>query len=125
MNLSKLNKAVGDVCPISGVYIGKTNDKSTWGFHPLETATDEQKTAAQAVIDAADLSIIDDVMEISKLTIVDRLIAAGKINDAMSAMSANPIAKMRWDAAVAIDIKDESVIALLTAIGVDPNTILY
>lgn len=125
MNLAKLHNAIAAVCPISGIYIGSETNKDTWGFHPAIEATAEQIAAAQAVIDAADLSIIDDAVEISKLTIVDRLIAAGKINDAMTALAADPVAKLRWDAATSIDTKDADVIALLTAIGVEPNTILY
>lgn len=125
MNLSKLHDAISAVCPISGVYIGNETDKNTWGFNAIETATAEEIAAAQAVIDAADLTIIDDVREISKLVIVDRLIALGKIEDAMTALNANAVAKLRWDAAVSVKIDDPDVIALLQAISVNLEDVLY
>jgi hypothetical protein len=61
---------------------------------------------------------------IDKLTIVDRLIAAGKIEAALSALASDAVTKARWDAAVHIDTTDPVVTGLLTAIGADPVAIL-
>ena len=60
MNLDKLKKDIAAVCPVSEICIGATGDKTTWTFSVLESATPEQVEAAQAVIDAADLSILDE-----------------------------------------------------------------
>jgi len=125
MNISKLHNAVAAVCPINGISIGNASDKTTWTFKALETATTEQITAAQAIIDNTDLSIFDDVKYISKLAIVDRLIALGKLSDAMTALNSDATKKARWDAATEIATDDVDVIAVLTACGVDYTQVLY
>jgi hypothetical protein len=61
---------------------------------------------------------------LGKLLILDRLIAAGKADAAMTALDAAPLMRLRWDAAVEIYSDDADVIALLTAIGADPAVIL-
>jgi hypothetical protein len=61
---------------------------------------------------------------VPKLTLVDRLIAAGKAEEAMAALNADPIAKLRWDAATEISSADTTVISFLTAIGAKPDEIL-
>ena len=65
------------------------------------------------------------VKEITKLTIVDRLIAIDKLSDALTVIESNATQKARWDAAMYIKIDDADVIAVLTAIGVDSSAILY
>ena len=62
---------------------------------------------------------------IDKLIIVDRLIAFGKLPDALTALNSDTTKKARWDAATQIAVDDTDVIAVLTAIGVEPNTVLY
>jgi hypothetical protein len=73
----------------------------------------------------SELNIENIPTEISKLTIVDRLISAGKLSDAMTALESDTTAKARWEAAVSININDPDVITLLNSISVDPETILY
>ena len=46
-----LDAAVRAVCPIVGVHIGAAEDKSTWYCTFDDSASDEQKAAAQSVID--------------------------------------------------------------------------
>lgn len=48
---AKLDEAVKAVAPISGVSIGRRDDRSTWKAHFNDNATPEQIEAAQAVID--------------------------------------------------------------------------
>lgn len=62
--------------------------------------------------------------EVSKLLIVDRLIAASKAEAAMAALGSDAVAKLRWDAATAIYADDPAVLGLLAAIGADPAVIL-
>ena len=123
--LNKLVNLINDVCPVSCVYIGDPSDKTTWTFTATEDATDDEKTAAQAVIDEADLSILDDIVYIDKLVIVDRLIALGKLSDALVALNSDVTKKARWDAATEIATDDSDVIMVLSAIGVDPSAVLY
>jgi len=125
MQLAKLQTLINAVCPNSGIYIGNENDKTTWTFKASEVATPEQIAAAQAIIDAVDLSILDDVKYIPKLAITDRLIALGKLSDAMAALNLDATKKARWDAATEIALNDADVIALLTACGIDASQVLY
>ena len=125
MNLLKLHDAVAAVCPIHGVSVGDGENKTTWIISFKDEATNEEKAAAQAVIDAADLSILANVKYISKLAIVDRLIALGKLSDAMTALNSDATKKARWDAATEIATDDVDVIAVLTACGVDYTQVLY
>jgi len=62
--------------------------------------------------------------EVPKLLIVDRLIQAGLIDQAIAALSSNAVARFRWDAANVVFADDEQVLGLLTAIGADPEVIL-
>ena len=63
---------------------------------------------------------------IPKLAIVDRLIALGKLTDALTALNSDVEKKARWDAATQIALDDADVIAVLTAIGItDTSTVLY
>lgn len=126
MSPVKLHNAIVAVCPIHGVSVGDAENKTTWTFDAQESATTEQLAAAQAVIDNADLSILDDVKFITKLEIIDRLIVFGKLADALAALNSDATKKARWDAATEIATDDADVIALLTAIGIaDTSTVLY
>lgn len=48
----KVEAAIKAVCPINGVSIGRVNDKSTWRIDFKDEATQEQRQAAQAALDA-------------------------------------------------------------------------
>lgn len=62
---------------------------------------------------------------VPKLLVVDRLIAAGKLSDAVAALAASSLAiQQRWAAASQIYSDDPDALALLAAIGADPETIL-
>src|SRR5690606_25589695 len=52
----KIHEAVAAVCPIVGVSVGTPNDKSTWRIHYAPDATDEQRAAAIAVVEAFDIA---------------------------------------------------------------------
>ena len=125
MNLEKLHNAIAAICPIDGVSIGIQDDKTTWRIDFKDEATADEKAAAQAVIDAADLSILDDIVYIDKLVLTDRLIALDKLPDALTALNSDTTKKARWDAATVIALNDADVIAVLAAIGIDPDAVLY
>jgi hypothetical protein len=63
---------------------------------------------------------------VPKSLIVDRLNTTGKLAAAQAALNANLYVRERWYAAdkPAIYADDPEVLALLTAIGADPNVIL-
>lgn len=63
---------------------------------------------------------------ILKSVIVSRLIEAGKIGAAKAALDSNPAAFARWFASdrPAVNHDDPEAIALLKAIGADPDAIL-
>lgn len=51
---AKLDAAIKAVCPILGVSIRRKDDKATWRIDFRPEATQPQKDAAQAVLDAFD-----------------------------------------------------------------------
>ncbi len=61
---------------------------------------------------------------VPKLTIVDRLIAAGQDDAAFQALAADARKQRRWDAATDVWSDDADALALLAAIGADPAVIL-
>jgi hypothetical protein len=73
------------------------------------------------VIDAVALP---HTVYISKLDLVDRIIAAGRIIEAISLIESDPIMKIRWEAAVKIAVNDPTAIMLLAAIGLNPEEML-
>lgn len=56
MIAAKIDAAVKAVCPIYGVSVGNPADKSTWSIDFKPEATAPQRAAAQAAIDAFDLT---------------------------------------------------------------------
>lgn len=67
--VEKVDAALKAVCPIDGVSIGRDSDKTTWRIDFSESATADQRAAAQGVIDSFDvtktlqISAIDDQLE--------------------------------------------------------------
>jgi hypothetical protein len=56
LTASDIHAKLAAVAPIDGISIGSSTDKSTWIIQFQDSATDAQKTAAQAVLDAIDLT---------------------------------------------------------------------
>lgn len=54
MNIAKLDQKIRAVCHAHGVSVGKKSDKKTWRIDFTPEATEAEKKAAQAVIDAFD-----------------------------------------------------------------------
>jgi hypothetical protein len=80
MNLFKLHNAIKKVCPIHGVSIGKdVTDKTKWQISFKDEATADQRTAAQGIIDAAELSILDDPVTVSSYEFLNRFTQAERI----------------------------------------------
>lgn len=54
---SRLHESIAAVCPIIGIQVGNVDDRSTWTIQFDPSATAQQRTNAQAVINAFDPSI--------------------------------------------------------------------
>ena len=60
MIAAKLDNAIKIVCPIHGVSIGRRDDKATWRINFKDEATEQQRLAARAVLDAFDANQPDN-----------------------------------------------------------------
>lgn len=49
-----VQEAVDAVCPNFGIEFGRIADKTTWAIHFKDEATEDERAAAQAVLDAFD-----------------------------------------------------------------------
>mgnify|MGYP001583298092 CR=1 FL=1 len=84
MIAAKLDATIKAVCPIEGVSIGRRDDKATWRIDFKPKATQPQKDAAQAVLDAFD-PVAADIPPPKEETVADlkaALIAKGVITQA-------------------------------------------
>jgi hypothetical protein len=61
---------------------------------------------------------------IAKLTLIDRLAAAGLFPAALAALQSDPLQYERWQALTEIDPQNEEIRSLLTAIGGDLDALL-
>ena len=60
--IEKLSQLISAVCPIDGVSIGRKNDKATWRID-FKECTEEQKSAALAVVKAYDFEAEEKAVE--------------------------------------------------------------
>jgi len=120
MKLNKLHNAITAVCPIHGVSIGDETDKTTWTISFKDEATDEEKTAAQAIIDAVDVSILDDPVTVSSYEFLNRF-----TSDERAAIRASTNTSVQdfvclVQAAQIVDFSDETALegmAYLVSVG--------
>lgn len=63
MIASKIYSEISIVCPIDGVSIGNTSDKSTWKINFSQSATAQQRSAAQAAIENFDVSAFNQTQQ--------------------------------------------------------------
>lgn len=76
-NTRGLYEAVAAVCPIESISYGRKDDKQTWRIDFLPEATDEQRAAAQAVVDAFDPSIDPPPVKTRIEKLADLMVANG------------------------------------------------
>jgi hypothetical protein len=82
-----LHAKVAAVAPIVGVSVGSVDDKATWRIDFDPKATDAQRKAAQAVIDAFDVAAEQSQLEVKEVRdqkiagLADILIAKGIITE--------------------------------------------
>ncbi len=96
------------------------------GGPPTRIASEEDLDAVLADAGHGDRAPHPPKRTVLKSVIVSRLIAADKIGAAKAALDANPAAFARWFASdrPAINHDDPDALALLTAIGADPDAIM-
>lgn len=75
---AELHEQVAAVAPITGLDFGSLSDKSTWTVQFKAEATDAQKQAAQAVIDAAPAPIVTQHKIVSPYEFYKRFTSAEK-----------------------------------------------
>ena len=112
--------------PIFGVSVGRVDDKSSWRIDFADGATADQKTAAEQVVAAFDVKEPASHYLVDKSIVVQRLIAANKINAAYAALTSNAAYFARWFAPGHPNVyaDDPDALTLLAAIGADPKVIL-
>ena len=64
--IEKLSQLISAVCPIDGISIGRKNDKATWRID-FKECTEEQKSAALAVVKAYDFEAEEKAVEYVEL----------------------------------------------------------
>lgn len=63
---------------------------------------------------------------VPRMAIIDRLNDLGKFEDALTVLKSNSLLEQKWYALTeGVYADDEDISALLTAIGVEPSTVLY
>lgn len=83
MNIEALHNAVSAAAPISCVSVGDPADKATWRIDFTDAATPDQRTAAQAALDAFDPAAKSTV--ISRAELYDRFSAQVELSIAKAA----------------------------------------
>lgn len=113
-----------------GKPVGARRIRDGWPLAEGETFTLPGDTVIDGMVLAADGVSLEPAPPprrlISKSVIIERLHIAGKLVAAQAALNADAYARERWYAAdkPAIYADDAEALALLTAIGADPEIIL-
>lgn len=109
------------------VYVQRDGGGSLCGvFANKQPSFAEEELPADSAEVVAYLAPTQKKRQVLKSVITARLITAGKVGDAMTALMADPSAFARWVAAdhPSIDFDAPDATALLTQIGADPEVIL-
>lgn len=117
--IQQLKAAIEKSCPIDAISIGRRDDRSTWKFSPVSSATPEQIAAAWAALVA-----FTPYHLVPKIIVMRRLQALGKLEDAINALRADIVLYELWSAVSEIRSDDPNARALLMAIGAKPDDIL-
>ena len=121
MTIGELHKKIAAVAPIDGVSCGKADDKATWTIGYQDTASDAEKTAAQAIIAAAPIPLVMTHKTISVAEFFDRL-----TEDELAAVDASTDAeiakwrrRMQYCSIVELDSEAcETEMAYLVSLGI-------
>jgi hypothetical protein len=121
MDLRALHDRLQLVCPIVGVSVGKLADKATWRIDFAPEATAEQRTAAQAALQAFDPDAPAMPASVKMWQAKAALAAAGKLDAANAAVtgSNNQAIILAWEYAPDLNRNTAAVAAIGQAIGLD------
>lgn len=129
--ITDLTRAVSAVCPIDGVSIGRIDDRSTWRVTFQPSATESQRSAAQAALAAFDalaslkaslVSMVDADAETARL----RYITPGagmSMTYAEKFAQANAVHELGRDAANALVDAATQFPTLSASIGLEAETL--
>lgn len=99
MYADRLDAAIRAVCPIVGVSLEKAADKRTWRIQFAAGATDAQKVAAQAVLDAFDTAAADaaEAARAARLATDEQEAADARTTAAIvTLLDATPAQRIAW-----------------------------
>ena len=117
MNIEKLHAAIAAICPIDGL-------DSSGKIYFKSEATEAQKEAAQAIF--ANWQDVPEAIELTKLEFKKRLTAAGKYADAKAILDSLPEDKLEdWQLASCVASDNADIVAVLSALGIESETIFY
>jgi len=95
VNTNRLHDLIAALAPIDGVSIGKRSDKTTWRIDFKPEATEQQKAAAQAALDAFDIDAPPDLSKIDTDTLNAALAQEGSVVRALAEIMFAEINKLR------------------------------
>ena len=121
MNRASLHEAVAAAAPIEGVRVGKPADRATWSIDFRDEATDAERAAAQAAMDA--WSEPAERRKVLKSVIIARL-TDQQLEAALAAMTTRQKERWRAPAHPSIYADDPEAVELVRAVGADPAAVL-
>ena len=115
---ARVAAAIGSVCPIVGLRIGKGDDKSTWQIEFAEEATAEQREAALEVINGFDFDAPPVPASVTPRQARLAIEAVGLTAQVEAAVDqAGTPARIAWDYALEIRRDDSLLVQLAQAVG--------
>ena len=117
----ELADKIAAVCPIDGVFVGRKDQRETWGIHFRAEATDSQRAAAKAILAAFDFNAPSVPASVKMWQAKTALDAIGKLETANTAIAAsgNRALQLAWEYAADISRSSPSVAAIGKLIGLD------
>lgn len=124
LDILKLHTQISAVCPIDGVSVGAVENKSTWSIQFRPEATEQEKAAADAVIDAFDLSAPIVPRSVTPYQARQALNAAGLRAAAEAAIASAPQEiQDAWEYALTIERNSPFIAAVSGALGLSDQQI--
>lgn len=118
-SLDLINKLKGAGLPVVGVAVGRVSDKATWRVDFMESATDADRTAANAIVAAFDINAPTVPPSVKMWQAKAALAAVGKLDpaDAVIAGANNQALSIAWKYATDVSRDSQGMNAVATALG--------
>lgn len=118
MQIARLHAAIEAAAPIDGVSVGLWHDRSTWRISFTEEATEAQRDAAQAVLEAFDPDAPVVPQSVAPYQARRALNAAGLREAAEAAIAgASQDVRDAWEYALVIERESSFIAAIGGALG--------